>query len=1529
MANGNRDVKMTLSVETLGVDEIKNLQSRVEALAKGAGDAAPEFEALASEIGKLGEQAAALRNFEALRDKTLALEQSQRELSQTADATGKKLQELAAKTAEASREQEDAKGKWLAAKNAVREVDNSIKSLNDTYKGAGRSAKEYKDGVAELRQEKLKALADLDKEQLALKEANSELREAEVVQKRATAAYERTSAAVDESSKALGRQKSELADAAKAVDALGLSSSDVAKSQATLVSALNDTGKSAQEVKTRLDAIAAADAELDRQNQEIAAKLRDRMAATQAVYEREEAAAKAAAEAVKKAEAEKTAAVEAAAEAVKKAEAEKTAAAKAGMDEHTRLAELQERTLAAMRSRAHDERMGIERDYAAMVEKAAAERVAAEKRVQEQSDKTAREIQGAFSTLGVRSAKDIAAEIERVKEAMERVQRESGQTGAALATAMSAGRDRIKELERELREVNDQLTAGDKAADLFKNSMGQIAAGNLIADGIGYIIGKVKELASAFVQVNIQAESMRRGLTAIYGSAEVAGEQMKALSGIATTAGVSVAGISDAFIRFSAATRSSNIPLEQSNALFKAVVTASATLGMGTEQTTRAIEALGQMASKGVVSMEELRQQLGDALPGALSRAAQGMGLTDAELIKLVESGQLATRDFFPGLTKGLQSLQGETDGIAQSWGRFKTALTTAATSVGDAGFVTILSAAIKALGVVILAVIGPIQVFFDSLMLIPKALGIVAGAISSGDYKNAFGALREEFDNVNKRAMQTASSFIAMVDPSSDAAKALQEVGGSAKVAGQESKLSASQIEELAKGYEKAATEALEMSGGSTAVAAANRIMADSTVDLSSKYSQLTITLGKLQDEQKKQVELAEIELKSAKHQAESIKTIADLRGEEAVSLDASAEGSKLVTEAAEKEVKAREQLAASLAVELQAKTELARTEAGGIEARKEVLSQLAQRLAKAKEEAEASKSELEGLRATSDALDLKRKKYEDNSAAVEAFKKAMLDANAALAEAQKKYNAGKISSDEFSAAQTKAASAAALFKDALEDQAKAIDRNVKSKLADNSMAQAALAMSLELAKEQMATSKRIGDEVGYRQALIRQKEIEIQIDKLKIEAQKLEADGSIALTRAKMAELNVSDPLYKSKKAEYETTIKLAEVKLKLVDVQRLGIDYREREMERIRSGAQALDVENGKLDSNTTSRNDNSRAIDNNTSARERALSVAEKELDLKEREEALARKKAGVDKDGFTVDKSGQRVSVVVETRMSIENALKGYGVDEAGAKRIASEFTDLSGNVPYFDNPGQLRYAGRGGSMSLAVQKAAEQWLNRTVLPNDSRKFDKSGNFVGSKDFGLNDTVSIEASTKSKLADNTIAQYQAEYNLEVAKSRTDSAKRIGDEAVYQQSLNQQREIELALDKLKLEAIRLETEGRLSLAKAKLVELDASDSLYTSKKMEYEADIKLAEAKLRSLERQSETLNVRAQKSNVNLGFPAQSQPYSQPQSAATSSSRTVNIVINGRPTSVNVTSDTDADKLESLLKSLASQAGVAA
>lgn len=82
----------------------------------------------------------------------------------------------------------------------------------------------------------------------------------------------------------------------------------------------------------------------------------------------------------------------------------------------------------------------------------------------------------------------------------------------------------------------------------------------------------------------------------------------------------------------------------------------------------------------------------------------------------------------------------------------------------------------------------------------------------------------------------------------------------------------------------------------------------------------------------------------------------------------------------------------------------------------------------------------------------------------------------------------------------------------------------------------------------------------------------------------------------------------------------------------------------------------------------------------------------------------------DGQGFAADASGNRIVAGgdLTTLTGITNFLKQAGVDEEQAKRIAREFSDGRGNIPYFSNPGQKKYGGEFDTISAALLKAAER-----------------------------------------------------------------------------------------------------------------------------------------------------------------------------------------------------------------------------
>jgi tape measure domain-containing protein len=121
--------------------------------------------------------------------------------------------------------------------------------------------------------------------------------------------------------------------------------------------------------------------------------------------------------------------------------------------------------------------------------------------------------------------------------------------------------------------------------------------------------------------------------------------------------GLSFTTLAGTFGSFTAAASAAGTPLQVQEDLFAAVARSAQALGLSNDELSGSLLALQQIASKGNVQMEELRGQLGERLPIAFSAAAKGLGVTQQELIKLVESGRLTAGQFFPALTKGLNEL--------------------------------------------------------------------------------------------------------------------------------------------------------------------------------------------------------------------------------------------------------------------------------------------------------------------------------------------------------------------------------------------------------------------------------------------------------------------------------------------------------------------------------------------------------------------------------------------------------------------------------------------------------------------------------------------------------------------------------------------------------------------------------------------------------------------------------------------------------------------------------------------------------
>ncbi|MCY3623396.1 MAG: tape measure protein [Gammaproteobacteria bacterium] len=213
-----------------------------------------------------------------------------------------------------------------------------------------------------------------------------------------------------------------------------------------------------------------------------------------------------------------------------------------------------------------------------------------------------------------RTVQRVARDAQQAARSLDRLDREQRQT--------AAGAERMERAAR-------------GAGSAWRRFRTLVAAG-----GLGLLLREV-------VQAGIEFEAFEQKLRFATGSAAGATAELAFLRAEANRLGIDFNVLAESYSNFAAATR--DTPLEQqTREIFTAFAEGARVLRLTREQTRGLFLALEQIVSKGVVSAEELRQQLGERLPGALQIAARALGVTTEELNRMLASGELLSTEFLP-----------------------------------------------------------------------------------------------------------------------------------------------------------------------------------------------------------------------------------------------------------------------------------------------------------------------------------------------------------------------------------------------------------------------------------------------------------------------------------------------------------------------------------------------------------------------------------------------------------------------------------------------------------------------------------------------------------------------------------------------------------------------------------------------------------------------------------------------------------------------------------------------------------------
>lgn len=185
----------------------------------------------------------------------------------------------------------------------------------------------------------------------------------------------------------------------------------------------------------------------------------------------------------------------------------------------------------------------------------------------------------------------------------------------------------------QLRSKQTSMTGAFNRASISLTNFKQktIDANTQLKDFVGTVRKAITALAGFQVGANIintmnRLERLRVLLQGIEGDSERATKAFNYIREMASRTPFSLEALTNAYIKLRVA------GLDPMKMGFEELVNAVAHFGGTSQDLELAALAISQMASKGVVSMEELRQQLGERIPSAVLLMARGLGYSKDKL---------------------------------------------------------------------------------------------------------------------------------------------------------------------------------------------------------------------------------------------------------------------------------------------------------------------------------------------------------------------------------------------------------------------------------------------------------------------------------------------------------------------------------------------------------------------------------------------------------------------------------------------------------------------------------------------------------------------------------------------------------------------------------------------------------------------------------------------------------------------------------------------------------------------------------
>lgn len=234
-------------------------------------------------------------------------------------------------------------------------------------------------------------------------------------------------------------------------------------------------------------------------------------------------------------------------------------------------------------------------------------------------------------------------------------------------------------------------------------------------------------------QTGKEFDSMQASMTLFAGNASGVKETMSFIRNESERLGINFQEAAANFTKFAIVARN-KMSQQQTRELFSGFSEYATVLQVDQYRFSRGMLALQQMMSKSKISMEELKNQLSENIPGSIQVFSDALGMSEAEMFKQMETGKLLAEDVLPKVAKEYSrvarqngALEKAQEKVNSQYQRFLNALTEAKMAIFEGGFG-------EAMATVFKDSAGYIQSMLPEL----KAFGAFIGGFMKGLYNMA-----------------------------------------------------------------------------------------------------------------------------------------------------------------------------------------------------------------------------------------------------------------------------------------------------------------------------------------------------------------------------------------------------------------------------------------------------------------------------------------------------------------------------------------------------------------------------------------------------------------------------------------------------------------------------------------------------------------------------------------------------------------------------------------------------------------------